>query len=174
MFVTHQLSIEEVNNLLSESFVRIFGNIVEHYPAAAISILKCRPFSDANSLVQAIYDVLDTLRVNEKESILQQYPDIFDSLFACYRPVILEKEAEETFSGTSQLSAEDKRKLMELNTRYKEKYGFPFIIGTKKNNVYNVFSEIMLRLQNSREDEIHRAIREVKNIVYLRVHDIIC
>ncbi|KAG5885903.1 hypothetical protein JTB14_012150 [Gonioctena quinquepunctata] len=173
MFVTHQFSVEEVNNLLSESFVRIFGNIVEHYPAAAIGILKCRPFSGKSSIVQAVYDYLDSLKLNEKEVILQQYSDIIESLFACHSPLILEKEATESLDGTSELSLEDKKKLLEVNAQYKKKFGFPFIIGTKKNDVFNVFSEMVLRLQSSREDEIHRAMREVKNIVYLRVHEIV-
>lgn len=64
MFITHRLTLQEVNNLLSESFIRIFGNIVEHYPAAAIGILKCRPFSDVESIVQAINDILDGFKIN--------------------------------------------------------------------------------------------------------------
>lgn len=63
MFIARPLSIHEVNNLLSENFVRIFGNIVEHYPAAAIGILKRRPFKDINSIIQAINDLLDSLHI---------------------------------------------------------------------------------------------------------------
>lgn len=64
MFITHRLTIQEVNNLLSESFVRIFGNIVEHFPAAAISILKCRPFSDVEAIIQAFHSLLDGFKNN--------------------------------------------------------------------------------------------------------------
>lgn len=66
MFVARQLSIQEVNNLLSEGFVRIFGNIVEHFPAAAIGILKCRPFADKNAIVHAVNEFLDSLKINGK------------------------------------------------------------------------------------------------------------
>lgn len=66
MFVTHHFSIDEVNNLLSESFVRIFGNVVEHCPAAAIGVLKYRPFHDSNHIVQSIYDFLDSLKAHGK------------------------------------------------------------------------------------------------------------
>lgn len=64
MFITHRLTVQEVNNLLSESFVRIFGNIVEHFPAAAIGILKCRPFNDPESIIQAVNDLLDGYKNN--------------------------------------------------------------------------------------------------------------
>lgn len=66
MFITHRLTVQEVNNLLSESFVRIFGNIVEHFPAAAIGILKHRPFSCVESIIQAINDLLDGLKNSGK------------------------------------------------------------------------------------------------------------
>lgn len=69
MFITHRLTVQEVNNLLSESFVRIFGNIVEHFPAAAIGILKYRPFSDVESIIQAINDLLDGLKNNGKRFV---------------------------------------------------------------------------------------------------------
>lgn len=68
MFITHRLTVQEVNNLLSESFVRIFGNIVEHFPAAAIGILKCRPFRDVESIIQSINDLVDGLKQNGKLS----------------------------------------------------------------------------------------------------------
>lgn len=64
MFITHRLTVQEVNNLLSESFVRIFGNIVEHFPTAAIGILKCRPFSDSESIIQAVNDLLGGYKIN--------------------------------------------------------------------------------------------------------------
>lgn len=75
MFITHRLTVQEVNNLLSESFVRIFGNIVEHCPAAAIGILKCRPFSDPESIIQAVNDLLDGLKHNGKFIRLVDYTD---------------------------------------------------------------------------------------------------
>ncbi|XP_050506994.1 2-oxo-4-hydroxy-4-carboxy-5-ureidoimidazoline decarboxylase-like [Diabrotica virgifera virgifera] len=163
MFVTHHFSIDEVNNLLSESFVRIFGNVVEHFPAAAIGILKCRPFNNSNALIQAICDFLDGLKAHEKEKIFQLYPDILDSAL-CTSPMIYDKEP-------SFVNIEEKRKLQELNSRYKDKFGYPFITTISDHN--HLYSEIQSRMENNKDDELQRTLREVKAIVYLRVQDIV-
>ncbi|CAG9856612.1 unnamed protein product [Phyllotreta striolata] len=167
MFVTHHFSVDEVNNLISESFVRIFGNVVEHFPAAAIGILKCRPFEDINHIVQAIYDFLDCLKPHEKEKIFQLYPDLLEC-GVCNSPFIMEKEHQ---NGYGRIDLEEKRRVQELNVRYKDKFGFPFI--TTKTDMSNLYTEILSRVDNSKEEELQRAMREVKAMVYNRVHEIV-
>ncbi|XP_056644793.1 2-oxo-4-hydroxy-4-carboxy-5-ureidoimidazoline decarboxylase-like [Diorhabda sublineata] len=163
MFVTHHFSIDEVNNLMSEHFVRIFGNVVEHFPAAAIGILKYRPFNDSNAIVQAICDFLDSLKCQEKEQIFQQYPDIFENAI-CNYPLIVDKEP-------GYMNIEEKRRLQELNLRYKEKFGCPFI--TTKTEIDDVYSELLSRIENNKDDEMQKTMREVKAIVYAKVHEIV-
>jgi hypothetical protein len=60
------LTIQEVNNIISEHFIKIFGNVVEHYPAAAIGILKNRPFQNSNDISVAINNFLDKLEMKGK------------------------------------------------------------------------------------------------------------
>lgn len=55
------LSIDDVNKLPSDKFIKIFGNVVEHYSPAAIGILKFRPFESADHISEAIEDYLDLL-----------------------------------------------------------------------------------------------------------------
>lgn len=71
------------------------------------------------------------------------------------------------------LNIDDQLKLLELSKRYKEKFGFPFIICTKETDYRSIFSEIMSRVQNSHDTEINVAMREVKHIVRLRVHELV-
>ncbi|XP_018563760.1 2-oxo-4-hydroxy-4-carboxy-5-ureidoimidazoline decarboxylase [Anoplophora glabripennis] len=168
MMLTHQLTVEEVNNLESETFVRIFGNTVEHFPAAAIAILKNRPFLDIDDIIKAVTDFLDSLKVYEKERILQLYPDVVNKLFYSSQ-LPLKRE----IRGSDHLTVDDKTKLRELDDNYKVKFGFPFIIDNKEKDVNTIFSEIISRLQNSKEKEIDNTMRIVKNIVKLRIHEIV-
>lgn len=55
------ISLNEVNNLASDLFIKIFGNVVEHYPAAAIGILKNRPFKDVEDISLAVNGYIDSL-----------------------------------------------------------------------------------------------------------------
>lgn len=56
------LSIQEVNNLESDRFIKIFGNVVEHCLAAGIGILKNRPFKNIDDVVKAIESYLHSLK----------------------------------------------------------------------------------------------------------------
>lgn len=58
------LTIQEVNNIISEHFIKIFGNVVEHSPAAAIGILKKRPFKNVTDISNAVNSFLDTLTLS--------------------------------------------------------------------------------------------------------------
>ncbi|KAK5643207.1 hypothetical protein RI129_007052 [Pyrocoelia pectoralis] len=60
------MNIDKVNKLPSEQFIKIFGNIVEHYPAAAIGILKNRPFRDVGAISDAVNSYLDSLSEHDK------------------------------------------------------------------------------------------------------------
>lgn len=73
----------------------------------------------------------------------------------------------------SHLNIDDKLKLIELNNRYKEKFGFPFVMCPKDTDYRAIFSEMLTRIQNSQETEINVAMREVKNIVRLRIQELV-
>lgn len=60
------LTIQEVNSLESDRFIKIFGNIVEHCLAAGIGILKNRPFGSLEDVIKAIETYLDSLKLNGK------------------------------------------------------------------------------------------------------------
>lgn len=104
----------------------------------------------------------------EKEEILKLYPDVLEKLTlhnGLHSPI---KEVNDDL-----LNIDDKLKLLELNKRYKDKFGFPFIVCPKDTDYRAIFSEIMSRLHNSQDTEINVAMREVKNIVRLRMHELV-
>lgn len=112
--------------------------------------------------------ICSSLFLLEKERILRLYPDIVNKLiFSSQSPV------EREITGTDHLTVEEKTKLRELNSRYKIKFGFPFIIDDKEKDVYTIFSEVVSRLQNNREEEMENTMGKVKNIVKLRIHEIV-
>lgn len=57
------LTIQEVNSLESDRFIKIFGNVVEHCLAVAIGILKNRPFKDIQDVIGAVNTYLDNLKI---------------------------------------------------------------------------------------------------------------
>lgn len=128
------LTIEQVNNLSKEEFIRIFGNVVELYPSATESIVENRPFQDANSISNSINTCLDNLPSSgkflfftcvthflyfgcyslEKEKILQLHPDLAGELSDLGK-LSSESTEEQKSASLDRLSAEDKSNLTKFN-----------------------------------------------------------
>jgi len=63
--------------------------------------------------------------------------------------------------------------MLELNDCYQKKFGFPFIICARLNNVATILQAMEDRLTNSGETEFTAALREISKIARLRLADII-
>lgn len=96
---------------------------------------------------------------------MQIHPDIVNKLSDLSK-LILELEI-------NKINIEEKMKLKNLNNQYKTKFGFPFVICEKENNLEQIFSEMESRVENEKEDEIKLAIEEVKKISYFKIFEIV-
>ena len=45
------MNLKKLNNLDYDTFMNMFGNVIEHCPLVAASIWNCRPFSSANEMM---------------------------------------------------------------------------------------------------------------------------
>ncbi|KAK4886574.1 hypothetical protein RN001_002845 [Aquatica leii] len=163
------MCLEEVNDLPSEQFIKIFGNVVEHTPAAAICILKKRPFHNVEAICDAIDAYLDSLSEHESKNIVQLHPDLAGKL-ADTGKLSFESTYEQTSMGLLSLSSENKHKLTLLNEEYKARFGFPFVVCIRDTNGINeIIRAIQHRLNNEIDEEINTVIDEVKKISRLRI-----
>uniref|UniRef100_A0A1Y1NFW0 2-oxo-4-hydroxy-4-carboxy-5-ureidoimidazoline decarboxylase n=1 Tax=Photinus pyralis TaxID=7054 RepID=A0A1Y1NFW0_PHOPY len=162
-------NIDEVNRLPSEQFIKIFGNVVEHHPAAAIQILKNRPFRDAGSISHAVNNYLDSLSEHEVRNILQYIPELAGKL-ADLGKMSLESTYEQSSAGLLAIPPDTKQKLSFMNEQYRIKFGFPYIICVReKNSLGEILDDIQARLKNGGEEELSSALEEVKKICRLRI-----
>ena len=60
-----------------------------------------------------------------------------------------------------------------LCCRYKEKFGFPFVICARQNKKEAILQGIAARLNNDKTQEIETGVAEVKKICWLRLNNII-
>lgn len=57
--------------------------------------------------------------------------------------------------------------------RYKEKFGFPFVICARENKKQAIINGIKTRLDNDKDKELATGITEVKKIAFYRLVDIV-
>lgn len=168
-----KLSIDDVNKLSSIEFVNIFKNVVELWPKAAELVFLKHPFKNRTKLITHFNDYLKDLNINNKVAVLQSHPDLAGKLLD-EKKLSNESTDEQMSAGLNQLTVKQSFQMLELNTKYKQKFGFPFVICVRQNNKIDcILDGFRNRLPNNRDQEINNGIEEVKRICQLRIEDIV-
>jgi 2-oxo-4-hydroxy-4-carboxy-5-ureidoimidazoline decarboxylase len=79
--------------------------------------------------------------------------------------------AEQAGAGLDRLTRAEFDRFHALNAAYAEKFGFPFIICVRLTDKAGILEAMERRLANDRETEIATALREIGEIVRLRLGD---
>ena len=107
-----------------------------------------------------------------QEGILRMYPDLAGRL-AKSGKLGVESTKEHAAGKLDQMTLDEKMEMANLNQKYKDKFGFPFIICVRLNKKQAIFSGLRSRLHNDHDQELQNGIKEVLKITELRIRDII-
>ncbi len=103
--------------------------------------------------------------------LLNAYPDLsykIRDLNALSR----NSRSEQLGVGLDQCSPAEGLELETLNTRYKDKFGFPFIIAVRGvRNRYDILDAMRKRIKNDREKELRTALEQIHKIAGFRLSD---
>ena len=80
---------------------------------------------------------------------------------------------EHSAAKLDQMTSDEKMEMANLNQKYKDKFGFPFIICVRLNKKEAIFSGLRSRLYNDHDQELEKGINEVLKITELRIRDVI-
>jgi 2-oxo-4-hydroxy-4-carboxy-5-ureidoimidazoline decarboxylase len=160
--------VEELNALGREGFTRALAPVFEHSPWVAARTEEKRPFTNRADLHAALCETVMKASDDEKLLLIRAHPDLVDR--ALLTP---ESKSEQATAGLGNLSREEIERFRESNARYRERFGFPFVICARLNKKQAILDAFPVRLQNSREQEIEIALREIFKIADLRLKDLI-
>ena len=73
--------------------------------------------------------------------------------------------------GVVSLAGEEARELEALNTSYRDKFGFPFIICARRHTRPSILRALRQRMTNSIDQELANALDEIAHITRLRLVD---
>ncbi|CAL4128623.1 unnamed protein product [Meganyctiphanes norvegica] len=166
------ISMVQVNDLDYESFITVFGNVIEHCALAAAAVWRHRPYRDVNHLHDYITTFAKALPLEGQEGILRLHPDLAGHL-ADAGQLTSESTNEQRTAGLDSITADEKQKLKSLNDKYRDKFGFPFVICARQNKKEAILNGLEQRLQNKCELEVKTGLEEVLKICYLRLRDIV-
>ncbi|XP_042871691.1 2-oxo-4-hydroxy-4-carboxy-5-ureidoimidazoline decarboxylase-like [Penaeus japonicus] len=165
-------SLAEINTMDYEAFISHFGNVIENCSLIAAAVWKEQPFRDVFHLHEVLCSFVDCLPGSGQEGILRSHPDLAGRL-AASGELTTESSFEQRSAGLSNLTSDEKAELTDMNGRYREKFGFPFVVCARQNKKESIFEGLRMRLQNTAEEEVAKGIQEVKKICHLRLLDLV-
>ncbi len=167
-----QLSIDRVNAMDQESFVRLFGGIFEHSPWVAERAWETRPFGDFGALHAAMVRVVSAVPPTQQVALLRVHPDLAGKE-AEEGSMTQHSVAEQASAGLDALSRAEIARIRELNLRYRARHGFPFIIAVRRYTKDGIFREFERRLGNDSAAELDECLAQIFAITRLRVQAIV-
>ena len=163
-------TINKINKLSRTEFVEIFTNIFEKTKWIAEKLYSQKPFDSFEDLCTKMLGIFETASKEAQLKILKAHPDLADK--AMVNSLTVNSRTEQSNAGLDQCSEEEFNEFKDLNKKYKQEFGFPFIIAVKGKNKIEILSEFRKRILNSVDEEFNEAIIQVGKIANLRLNEI--
>lgn len=151
-------------------FVSRFGGIFEHSPFIAERAFDAgipSPLS-AETIHKAMVAMFRAASESERLGVLRAHPDLAGKL-AIAGGLTEDSRKEQAGAGLDRLTPAEHARFTDLNTRYVEKFGFPFIIAVKGLDKGDILSAFETRIHHARHDEFEAACLQVEKIAWLRL-----
>ena len=102
--------------------------------------------------------------------------------FLCAHPELAGKEAregvmtnastaEQGTAGLDRLAPEELRQMGRMNSLYRSKHGFPFIIAVRHYTKLGIFAEFRRRIERDTDVELSEAFHQISSITWYRLDE---
>jgi 2-oxo-4-hydroxy-4-carboxy-5-ureidoimidazoline decarboxylase len=166
------LTIEALNRMSQAAFVDTLGGVVEHSPWVVERAWQARPFAGLDALHRAMVDAVRRAMPAERIALLRAHPDLAGKA-ARAGAMTASSHAEQSSAGLDRLTDAEYARFQGLNTAYRERFGFPFIIAVRRHDTASILAAFETRLGHSREQEIDAALEEVFDITRMRLESLL-
>jgi 2-oxo-4-hydroxy-4-carboxy-5-ureidoimidazoline decarboxylase len=168
--MSRPLTLEQAGHLNKETFMRRFGGVCEHSPWVAEGAWNRGPFDDFDALAGAFEASVNDAPHDRQLALVRAHPELAgrerDDLTAA-------SASEQAAAGLDRLSPNQARRLRALNDAYRERFEFPMVIAVRGLAASMIIERGEARLQNTREEELQIALREVIAIARMRLRELV-
>ena len=166
------ISLEQLNALSRDEFVRLIGPAFEHSPWIAERTWASRPFATREDLHQALCRTVLAAGEQSQLGLIRAHPDLAGRMAAA-GTLTAASAREQSSAGLDRLTPEEAALFQRRNDVYREKFGFPFVVCARLNRKEAMLAGFESRLKNSREREIQTALDEIAKIARLRLQEMV-
>ena len=112
--------------------------------------------------------IVDAAPRDRKMELLCAHPDLCEKV-AGLEKLTQESQEEQGKSGLQSLTEEELERFNRLNSAYRGKCGFPFILAVRNATKYTVLAALEGRVKNPVEVEFATALQQVHKIAWMRL-----
>jgi 2-oxo-4-hydroxy-4-carboxy-5-ureidoimidazoline decarboxylase len=161
-------SLAEINAMPAAEFAAALGDVFEHAPWVAERAAAGRPYPSVAALHAALMGTLDAAPHATRLAFLRGHPDLGGKLARAGAMTDASK-SEQGGLGLDRLGDEEFARFARLNTAYRKRFGFPFIIAVRRHTRASILAEFERRLGNDPDAELAAALAEIGHITRLRL-----
>ena len=166
------LSVAAVNELDAAAFAERFGDIAEHAPWVAERAAAARPFASREAVVAAFLAAVRAVPPESRLEMIRAHPDLADrAAVADDGDIAAESRREQAGAGLDRLTPDEFERFADLNSRYRARFGFPFIFAVKGANKQMILAAFEERIGNDGATERATALANVERILRFRIED---
>lgn len=161
------LTLDGLNAIDHAGFATALGDIFEHAPWIAADAANARPYATVSALHDGMMAVLRSADAVRQLEVIRAHPELGSKV----RRVDLTaaSQTEQGSLGLDRLSDAEFERFQALNTAYRERFGFPFIIGVRRHTRDSILARFADRLAHRVDAERAAAIDEIGHITRLRL-----
>ena len=163
------------NTLPQAALITHLDGLYEHSPWVVERTIAQRPFASFAAFKYALAQTVRAASREEQLSLLCAHPELA-SKAAVAGELTADSRGEQSRAGLLHCSPEEFARLRELNTRYRERFGFPFIIAVRGPTGagltrHEIMAALARRVLRQPEVELTEALRQVDRIAEIRLAD---
>jgi|ERR1700693_2969943 len=162
------MTLADLNHCTPEEFVAAIGFTFEHSPWVAEGAAKARPFASVDGLHAHMVEVVAAAPEERRIALIAAHPDLAGRVAQEGR-LTPASRGEQASAGLDRLTSEETAQFERLNSAYRDRFGFPFVICAREHDKASILSELERRARNDRQTEIGTALGEIAQIARLRL-----
>jgi 2-oxo-4-hydroxy-4-carboxy-5-ureidoimidazoline decarboxylase len=167
-----QTTLSELNASSKGDFVAQLSNVFEYSPWIAEQVASLRPFAGIVQLFDAMKVAVDRAPEALRLALIKAHPDLADKTQRA-AGLTAESNAEQNSAGLDRLSDAEYEAFERVNTAYRAKFGFPYIVCVRRQTKDSILRDFERRLANDAAAETKRSIEEIFRIAALRLDQLV-
>lgn len=161
-----------INGLDRDAFVDSLGGVFEHSPWVADGAYPARPFASVDALHVAMLDVLWAAPEIRRLAFLNGHPELAGPEARAKR-ITADSASEQGGAGLDRMPRADAGAFDRMNSAYREKFSFPFIIAVRGRGRAEILSVFAQRLARGQAEEEAAALAEIAAITRMRLERLV-